>query len=58
MASRQAVELACQVAADRRAKIISVNMIEVPFTLGLDVPLPDAEEKAMGLHKRILRRYA
>jgi nucleotide-binding universal stress UspA family protein len=46
MASMQAAELACQVAAERRAKIILVNVIEVPFTLGLDVPLPDAEEKA------------
>jgi nucleotide-binding universal stress UspA family protein len=52
MASMQAAELACQVAAERRAKIILVNVIEVPLTLGLDVPLPGAEERA----KRLLRQ--
>lgn len=47
--SMQAADLASQIATERHAKIILVNVIEVPFTLGLDVPLPGAEEKARRL---------
>jgi nucleotide-binding universal stress UspA family protein len=49
VASMQAVELGCQLAAERQAKIIIVHVIEVPFTLALDVPLPGAEERGRRL---------
>lgn len=47
--SMQAVDLACQLASERKAKIILVYVIEVPYTLGLDVPLPGAEDRARRL---------
>jgi nucleotide-binding universal stress UspA family protein len=45
-ASRQAVKLACELALDRKASILLTHVIEIPLTLGLDVRLPDVEEKA------------
>lgn len=50
--SMQAVDLACQLASERQAIIMLVYVIEVPYTLGLDVPLPGAAERA----KRLLRQ--
>lgn len=47
--SMQATELACQLAYEHQAKIILASVIEVPMTLGLDVPLPGAMEKAQRL---------
>ena len=35
--SMQAVDLACQLASERKAKIILTYVIEVPYTLGLRV---------------------
>lgn len=47
--SMQAVDLACQLALERKAKIILAYVIEVPYTLGLDVPLSGAEDRARRL---------
>ena len=47
--SMQAVDLACQLASERKAKLILVYVIEVPYTLGLDAPLPGAEDRARRL---------
>ena len=48
----QAVEFACQVADERHATIILANVVQVPDSVGLDVPLPGAEERG----KRLLRQ--
>ncbi len=48
-ASQQAVKLACELALDRKANILLIHVIEIPLTLGLDVRLPDVEEKARRL---------
>ena len=47
--SMQAAELACQLAIERHAKVVLAYVIEIPFTLGLDVPLPSVEERAWRL---------
>ena len=47
--SMQAAELACQLAMERHAKVVLAYVIEIPFTLGLDAPLPSAEERAWQL---------
>lgn len=41
---RQALEFACDLASERHAAIILAHVIEIPMTLGLDVPLESAEE--------------
>jgi nucleotide-binding universal stress UspA family protein len=40
----QALDVACQVACERHAQLIFAHVIEIPMTLGLDVPLEAAEE--------------
>ncbi len=47
--SMQAAELACQLAMQRHAEVVLAYVIEIPFTLGLDAPLPGAEERAWQL---------
>ncbi len=46
--SARAVELACRLAADKQAKIILTNVIEVPLRFALDASLPQFEDKARG----------
>jgi nucleotide-binding universal stress UspA family protein len=46
---RAALEVACDLARERGAGIVLVQVLEIPWTLGLDVPLPEAEEKARAL---------
>jgi len=58
--SREAVELACRLASDRKAEILLAHVIEIPLTLGLDVPLPDVEESAWQLleaSERIVKQH-
>ncbi len=43
---RGAVDVACRLAAEHGVAVLLVCVLEVPWTLGLDVPLPEAEEKA------------
>jgi basic amino acid/polyamine antiporter, APA family len=44
--SDDALDLACRLAAERRASIIALSVIEVPLELPLDIELPDEERRA------------
>jgi nucleotide-binding universal stress UspA family protein len=46
IASERAVELACRLGEAQKAEIIITNVVEVPFTLSLDTPLPEQEKLA------------
>lgn len=43
--SGRAVELACRLGATQKAEIILAYVVEVPFTLNLNVPMPEAEAR-------------
>jgi len=45
VASERAVELACRLGASQKAEIILAYVVEVPFTLSLDAPMPDEQTK-------------
>ena len=47
--SEEAVDLACRLAAERRATITALTVIEVPMELPLDADLPEAEHDAYEL---------
>jgi nucleotide-binding universal stress UspA family protein len=44
--SERGVELACRLGAEQEAEILLTYVIEVPYTLPLEAPLPQAEGKA------------
>jgi APA family basic amino acid/polyamine antiporter len=44
--SEAAVDLACRLAAERRASIAAVHVIEIPLEFPLDAEMPEAEERA------------
>jgi nucleotide-binding universal stress UspA family protein len=44
--SERGIELACRLGEEQKAEIYLVNVIEVPRTLPLEAPMPDAEAKA------------
>lgn len=44
--SQRGVELACRLAEEQRAELLLLYVIEVPRTLQLDMPLPQAEREA------------
>ncbi|HET8607520.1 MAG TPA: universal stress protein [Gaiellaceae bacterium] len=44
--SAEAVDLACRLAAERRAAIVALRVIVVPLELSLDTPLPEDEARA------------
>ena len=46
MASERAVELACRLGQSQKAEIILAHVIEVPFSLDLNAPLADMENRA------------
>jgi nucleotide-binding universal stress UspA family protein len=50
--SLQAFEIACRLAADRRASVIALTVIEVPPSLPLDAHMADDEEEARRLLER------
>jgi len=52
--SERGVELACRLGEEQRAEILLTYVIEVPYTLPLEAPLPQAEAKA----KEALERAA
>lgn len=59
-ASHQAVKLACELALGRKASILLTHVIEIPMTLGLDVQLPDVEERVrrlLGSAASVVREY-
>lgn len=49
--SEKGIELACRLGEEQKAEIYLVNVIEVPRTLPLEAPMPDAEAKAKGIIK-------
>ena len=44
--AERAIELACRLGLEQKAEIVVVNVVEVPRTLPLEAPLPQAEEKS------------
>jgi nucleotide-binding universal stress UspA family protein len=50
--SERGIELACRLGEEQKAEIYLVNVLEVPRTLPLEAPLPDAEAKAEDIVKR------
>ncbi len=44
--SSRGIELACRLGEEQKAEIYLVNILEVPRTLPLEAPLPEAEAKA------------
>jgi nucleotide-binding universal stress UspA family protein len=50
--SERGIELACRLGEEQKAEIYLVNVLEVPRTLPLEAPLPDAEAKSEDIIKR------
>jgi nucleotide-binding universal stress UspA family protein len=50
--SERGIELACRLGQEQQAEIYLVNVIEVPRTLPLEAPLPEAETIAGDIIKR------
>ncbi|HMK51707.1 MAG TPA: universal stress protein [Thermodesulfobacteriota bacterium] len=50
--SERGIELACRLGEEQKAEIYLVNVIEVPRTLPLEAPMPDAETRAEEVIKR------
>ena len=50
--SERGIELACRLGEEQRAEVYLVNVIEVPRTLPLEAPMPDAETRAEEVIKR------
>ncbi len=44
--SERGIELACRLGVEHQAEIVLTYVIEIPRTLPLDAPMPEAEEKA------------
>ena len=44
--SVRGIELACRLGEEQKAEIYLINVLEIPRTLPLEAPLPDAEAKA------------
>jgi APA family basic amino acid/polyamine antiporter len=45
-ATGEALDVACRLATERRARVAAIAVVVVPLELPLDAPLPDAEEMA------------
>src|SRR6266566_1596280 len=45
--AERAVELACRLGQEQKAEVFLVHVLEVPRTLPLGVPLPEAETEAV-----------
>ncbi len=50
--SERGIELACRLGEEQKAEIYLINVIEVPRTLPLEAPLPEAETMAGEILKR------
>ena len=50
--SELGIELACRLGQEQKAEIYLVNVIEVPRTLPLEAPMPEAETNAEDIIKR------
>jgi nucleotide-binding universal stress UspA family protein len=49
--SERGIELACRLGEEQKAEIYLITVIEVPRTLPLEAPMPEAEAKAMEIIK-------
>ena len=49
--SERGIELACRLGEDQKAEIYLINVLEVPRTLPLEAPMPEAEAKAVDIIK-------
>jgi nucleotide-binding universal stress UspA family protein len=49
--SERGIELACRLGEEQKAEIYLINIIEVPRTLPLGAPMPEAETKAENIVK-------
>jgi nucleotide-binding universal stress UspA family protein len=50
--SERGIELACRLGEEQKAEIYLVTVIEVPRTLPMEAPMPDAEAKAQEVIKQ------
>jgi nucleotide-binding universal stress UspA family protein len=50
--SERAVELACRLGHEQKAEVVLVHVVEVPRTMPLGVPLPEAEAEATKVLER------
>src|SRR5512147_2667247 len=50
--SERGIELACRLGEEQKAEIYLVTVLEVPRTLPLEAPMPEAEAKAEDIIKR------
>jgi nucleotide-binding universal stress UspA family protein len=50
--AERGIELACRLGEEQKAEIYLINVLEIPRTLPLEAPIPDAEARA----EEILRR--
>ncbi len=50
--SEKGIELACRLGEEQKAEIYLVTVLEVPRTLPLEAPMPEAESKAQDIIKR------
>ena len=60
ISSERAVELACRLGEAQKAEILLTYVVEVPFTLSLDTPVPQAEaqgQDALRVARLIVERH-
>jgi len=50
--SERGIELACRLGEEQKAEIYLVTVLEVPRTLPLEAPMPEAEANAKDIIKR------
>jgi len=50
--SERGIELACRLGEEQKAEIYLVSVLEIPRTLPLEAPIPDAESRATDIIKR------
>jgi nucleotide-binding universal stress UspA family protein len=50
--SERGIEVACRLGEEQKAEIYLIHVVEVPRTLPLEAPLPEAEDKAKDIIKR------
>ena len=51
LCSERGIELACRLGEEQKAEVYLINVIEVPRTLPMGVPMPEAESRAQEILK-------
>ena len=49
--SERGIELACRLGEEQKAEVYLIHVIEVPRTLPMEAPMPEAESRAQGILK-------